>query len=434
MNKIIFLLIIFLSTSLEAQWKKIADFPYDDGGLSLEEAVQVVYFIDLPGPPKIGFIGTTAAVYKTTDGGNSFNRVWYLGGHYDYHVTDICFKDTLTGWFTIFDGGGASADTVGYKTTDGGNSWKPMKVPSSIWGSMAVYYNKLKNQLYLSESDTAMNGTEIMMVSNDLGNTWAPTNFRTYGFSFSSDSNGIAAADQFPDTEHAIFFTRDGGATWTEAAVPAICPFPLAVPGTPSCFTADEGRIIVRRSDDYGKSWRVLKDFGPVADSHFNQIAPSGNGMIGGDLSRLYILTDSGMYLSTDEGSTWKLEPGSPLFTGYSTQIFYCAKGVTIVGASVPYSNGNYSGAGLWEETWPTSGVAELAPAASVLRVFPNPAAQSIRVESASGPIVLYDPLGRLRIVPATPQGGGITLDVSTLPAGIYYVSDGVSRVKFVKK
>ncbi len=436
MNKIFFLLLIFLSTSLEAQWKKIADFPYDDGGLALEEAVQVVYFIDLPGPPRIGFVGTDASVYKTTDGGNSFNRVWYLGGHYDYYVTDICFKDTLNGWFTIFNGYGTSADTVGYKTTDGGNSWKPMEISSSIWGSAAVYYNRLNDEVYLSMQDTAANGTEILMVSTDLGITWTPTSERTYGFSFSSDSNGIAAADLYPDTEHAIIYTRDGGTTWTEADVPAICPFPLAIPGTSICFTADEGdRIIVRRSDDYGQTWRVLKDFGST-DSDYNQLSPRGNGTIGGNLSHLCILTDSGVYLSTDEGITWNREPGSPAFSSSSIQMFYCDKGVTIAGATAPDSDRNYSGAGLWEETWPTSGVAERADTASSFRVFPNPAGSSITVERASGPVAVYDPLGRSCTTPQPPpwKGGGVVLDVSGLPSGMYFVSDGVQRTKFIKE
>ncbi len=76
-----------------------------------------------------------------------------------------------------------------------------------------------------------------------------------------------------------------------------------------------------------------------------------------------------------------------------------------------------------------TAGVAEQKPSSPLLRIFPNPASNSITVELA-GTVTIYDPLGRVYKVPIH----GNTLDISSLPAGVYYLSDGSGRAKFVKE
>jgi hypothetical protein len=54
----------------------------------------------------------------------------------------------------------------------------------------------------------------------------------------------------------------------------------------------------------------------------------------------------------------------------------------------------------------------------------------SITIASSAGPFSIFDPLGRSYEVKQT----GNTLEVSSLPPGVYFVSDGHSRVKFVKE
>ncbi|MFI5200914.1 MAG: T9SS type A sorting domain-containing protein [Candidatus Kapaibacterium sp.] len=412
----------------EAQWRKIADFwTTDDLGNTIREYVTDVYFLDLPGPPRIGFAGTLNELWKTTDGGASWTSCWQGSGG---DVWDICFKDSLTGWF-VYEGLGI------YRTVDGGNSWSMVPRSFDIFFQNGIHYCASTNRLLFDiEKPYSTYIADTLLSSTDMGNTWnfiAP--FYASYFSFSSDYSGIAASIDHlgtSDWTNTMLYTFDGGVTWTQSQDTFPSNFiiqPLAILGTSTCFAVTAARIYVYRSDDYGKTWRQLYDFGPGWDSTHPSLAPLGRGIIQGDLSRLYVGSDSGMLLSTDEGVTW-LRDGGPrqAADGYSHG-FYAGKGVTICGWW-NYDSGFVASDGLWEEEWPQSGVAEQEPSSPVLRIFPNPASNSIRVEPAAEPVTIYDPLGRVYKVPVQ----GSTLDISSLPAGVYYLSDGYERAKLVKE
>ncbi len=339
---ILFSILIFFSSTAPAQWRKIADLPGHAYGTSADEPVTCVYFLDLPGPPRIGFAGTEVGLWKTTDGGGTWAKIW----NEPFSVTGMTFKDSLTGWFSVFSSSGYLAGTGCYKTTDGGNSWNAIAIPGTIFGSNAIYYRSNSNTLFLS-TDSGM------LSSVDLGNHWKwLTNMATGGISFFDDSNGIAAAypDAFIDTSTWLVRTTDGGLTWDSVIAP-YSHEPLTIPGTSISFSCDAGQTIISRSDDFGKTWMKIYDFVSMQDSHWNDIAPYGDGMIGGSLAHLYILTDWGMYVSTDEGVNWNLEPGSPAYSpdGQGGQTFYCANGVTIAGASTT-APVLYQGEGLWKK------------------------------------------------------------------------------------
>jgi hypothetical protein len=73
--------------------------------------------------------------------------------------------------------------------------------------------------------------------------------------------------------------------------------------------------------------------------------------------------------------------------------------------------------------------ITDNTPAISIA-VYPNPATNSISIANSNRPLSILDPLGRSYEVKQT----GNTLDVSSLPPGVYFLSDGVSRAKFVKE
>ena len=72
----------------------------------------------------------------------------------------------------------------------------------------------------------------------------------------------------------------------------------------------------------------------------------------------------------------------------------------------------------------------------SDVQIYPNPASSSITITSTeAGSIVhLLDILGREVMQGTVPANGPLTLDVGSLPAGMYYISDGQTRAKFMKE
>ena len=84
-------------------------------------------------------------------------------------------------------------------------------------------------------------------------------------------------------------------------------------------------------------------------------------------------------------------------------------------------------------KTLGTSGVASVQVPTCRLYIYPNPGMEEVTIFSAGVHHVHFtitDPLGRSY---AVPQRGNV-LDISSLPSGIYFVSDGFSGEKFVKE
>ncbi len=421
----IILLACSLGNSAKAQWwNKIAGLEevtyYGD---TIADDPTCAYFIDLPGPPRIGFAGTNAGMWKTTDGGANWNKVPVHGNGW---IENICFKDSLIGWFVAWEGGGTVGSSL-YRTSDGGNTWTQLPVAGTMDDAIAVSYIPGTNRLFLAVDS-------LILASTDLGNSWQTalsldSNATVTGFSFSSDSMGYSAAvssgvgDSIPSVVY-ILRTFDGGLTWqTIEPEPDFYTLqPLAIPNSPVCFAGCA--YYIWRSNDYGQKWSVISYPDSVENNILNPIQ--------GNLTRLYVQTVHGMLLSTDGGYTWVNDGGPSYNYSGETNLFYSDKGITVAGMTYTDNNDVERAGGLWEEIWPQSGVVEPSTSADspALRIFPNPASNSITVEPAAKSVTIYDPLGRVYKIPVH----GSSLDISLLPAGVYYVSDGSQRAKFVKE
>ncbi len=430
-----FFSVLFLSHLASAQWKEIGNFGLQD------EYITRVYFLDLPGPPRIGFVGTGTNLYKTSDGGSSWRAVWGKGIHSLYYVTDIFFKDSLTGWITVF----GDTDAC-YRTLDGGNSWK--EIYSANDGGFAVYYSPSSNRLFLS--------LEIggMVASNDLGDTWEPVTdtATTSAFTFWNDSDGIVLAIPNADStgnpvSNAGFLrTTNGGRNWEFNRVafhgPSLPGEPIAIPGTHTCFAVTQGRITVWRSDDFGATWSMITDFGPLLDSNNNQRTPYCTGYIKGELRRLSIQTDSGMLVSTDSGFTWRNDRGPTYLTNFSNDNFYSRNGITVAGMTYGAFGGAVdAGGGLWEEQWDPAAVQGEDTAARLPSAFPNPASDVITISGLpeSGWLEIRNIVGervfREPLNPYRQRAGSLAIDVSGYAPGIYFIEVSGHRVgKFLKQ
>ncbi len=384
----------FMAQPSSAQWKKISDL----GG----ESVSVVYFVDLPGPVRIGFVGANG-IWKTTDGGSTWSKCLIFP-----FIDDIVFKDSLTGWAACWY---SPAWPACYRTTDGGSTWTALS--GAMGFGLSIGYSSSSHRLFLGlDSSTKY--------SDDDGNTWHDLPF-TYavGFSFSSGQDGIAMTG---DTGHqgSFFITSDGGLTWRRGKSWVNAgDQPLAIPNSSICYAAGFG---IFRSIDSGDTWGMISTFG--ADTGHLTWAIILTGVIRGDLSKLLVQSDSGIYYSLDSGVTWVLDNGSPFWnSNVAVCKFYRGKGVTIAGKLYSQQGGGKVNDGLWESIDPPSGVEENpVPPPCELSISLARATLTVRSPVSMLRVVLFDVLGSAVAALDVHESRTASMDVGALPAGVYFV------------
>ncbi len=193
--------------------------------------------------------------------------------------------------------------------------------------------------------------------------------------------------------------------------------------------------VMMARSTDLGAHWSELpiprtSKFDPMYGVRSTPINAQTIVITGQDsVGRIVI--------STDRGATWEVDT-VPLDNGksYFTILTAGVSGSGRVTAGITM-NSNFQGSRLlaYLEKIPSS-VSTPEISHETFTIFPNPATNQIQITSSDGSISISDPLGRSYEV----KRNGNTLDISSLPPGVYFVSDGgrtngvPSRAKFVKE
>lgn len=142
------------------------------------------------------FAGTGNYIHKTTNGGISFDSVYLLGDHKDFH-----FKDANTG---LLVGGGGDI----FKTTNSGNNWYRISLPPNIYGDFRKI-SVINNQYCFLVEDARK-----VFKSTNYGDTWDSVGYVTgadepYSCRFSSLQTGWVGG-----TYGQLYKSTNGGATW----------------------------------------------------------------------------------------------------------------------------------------------------------------------------------------------------------------------------
>ncbi|MEI8135225.1 MAG: T9SS type A sorting domain-containing protein [bacterium] len=284
------------------QWKRLSTVPFDIG---------TVYFEHNIGHPEIGFISSyfkdasnsrdiPAKLFKTTDGGKTWRNVsspLWLGW-----ITDIYFKDQMTGWFALDYFSNSAVESGGcYSTSDGGETWSFMKATQGR--SHSIYYNPSLNLLLANIFYSSS-------MSRDFGANWQaiPSANHGIGFAFWDSLHGILTQLQSP-----ILFTTDGGLSWNPSSLTEEPWQPLAIQGTSIAFALCEVTKSLWRSDDFGMNWNFVHQFDPTT---------AISGCIRGESTKLIAQTyQNRMIVSSDSGLAWHSICGSA--NDIDTRFFY---------------------------------------------------------------------------------------------------------------
>jgi photosystem II stability/assembly factor-like uncharacterized protein len=257
-------------------------------------------------------------VYKTTDGGRTWTRLWYgdnLTRYVWIHPEDHNLLYVSTG---LFDRGAANGDPekgvpggVGIlRSRDGGGTWEVLDERNGFRAD-ELYFGSLSMHPQDPRILLAASGNDIYEVSGGVyrtengGDTWTKVldvrNMSAVEFS-TSDPNVAYAGSRA-----GLFRSDDAGRTWTRigeaqwGSPDVVAGFPIDI----QCDPRDPDRLFVNNygggnllSEDGGRTWAVSSKGCTGALMHAVAVAQA-------DAEIIYAAARSGLFASEDGGENW---------------------------------------------------------------------------------------------------------------------------------
>lgn len=235
-------------------WRLLSGSPSGGGAARHDD----VFFVN----PLTGWVvNGTGKVYKTTDGGASWQMVLNIPGVY---WRSIGFADSLKGWVGSLD----SVDVL-YSTTDGGATWNEVENiseprPDGICGISVVN----ESVVYASGE---YNGPARVIKTTDGGSNWTSTDLAPDAGAlvdchfFNADSGFVVGSTNgiYQSGYARILWTSNGGSTWqvvyAGTRIGELCwkiSFPTRMIGYVSIETFQAGPTYFLKTTDGGMTWQ----------------------------------------------------------------------------------------------------------------------------------------------------------------------------------
>ncbi len=419
-------------------------------------------------------------ICNVTEGAN-FDQ----GTEYYWYTALSCKGNVCVAAAIASSGGvGGVAHLAFLRSDDGGQSWvrQDPGLPTAGWDQIPIFTNI---DLIDSLNIVAVGDSNILIKTSNGGATWqedtVPTHHIIEDISFSSPTDGILVA---ADTTTGTFITSDGGEHWNAA--------PFTRPFGWRCHDYGSGKYRIFQYW-YGKvyttpdGWNTVDSTGPIVPDAGNatQFGFAHCSFGRGDTMIAYGRFSSSNHpciaRTTDGGEDWSVVFDDSIGVYGTVSFLSDLNGDTIL-AGTSYGNNNL----LWSTNrganWSmdtlicedsdfvgitnygiglnsfgnlvasyafgevtssliigkqvTSGVNTNWIDRLDLKLYPNPASTSLTLtgDAPGRTMHLLDLLGRDVLTSTVPADGKLTLDVSTLPPGLYFVYDGASLRRLVKE
>jgi photosystem II stability/assembly factor-like uncharacterized protein len=237
-------------------------------------------------------------VFKTTNGGGSWTTVGLLPDNsvnmllVDPHQSDYLY--------------GMTSNTV-WRSTDGGASWDNYSLPTY---AMSMAADPLvPGRLFVSGYYYSSYYAPAVMISTDYGQSWGITQIDPdTGYAYCVEFDPVDTGTAFAGCLNGLVFrTTDGGVHWDSACagLPATTGIEdIAVnSGNPDIVlaAASDG---VYRSTDAGGTWSKADGISIAFDLALSAANPALAYCLGYD-------TAPRLYVSTDSGAKWAIQPGN---------------------------------------------------------------------------------------------------------------------------
>ena len=329
---------VWKTTDFGAHWACVSDGVLGSASIG---AIRVA-----PSDPDVVWVGTGSdglrsnvisgdGVYRSTDGGKSFVHVGLAGtrhiGAVEVHpnAPEVAFVAAIGDAFA------PGVDRGVYRTRDGGRSWDKVLFVSERTGFVDVEFCPADPTVLFAAAWQAerkpwtidSGGVEGgLWRSTDGGNTWRQLVDCGLPVGLVGKADlAVSAADptrlyvliEAPGDRGGVYRSVDGGASFTQmshASGPRARPFYFtnldADPRDADVLYA--GAVQLYRSTDAGRTWRVLAT--PHADNHDLWIHPEIRGL-------MVLGNDGGAAVSRDGGSTWSTQRNQPTAELYQVAV-----------------------------------------------------------------------------------------------------------------
>lgn len=294
-----------------------------------------------------------ANIYKTTDGGTTWNQVFSVWG-------------PVEGYFDFYDElhGIAVYNTYMYYssvliTNDGGNTW--IDTEKRLYGASPV----IRTTCYLSETELLLAGTMgSVFKSDNQGISWNKMDERllggnTYNVQFINDSIGFVHSDCYGGGVACtdIMKTTDGGATWAR------------LPNVPCGYSSisyfpDENRGYVACEDIYnytidgGVTWLEQSIYTGCIDPQDIKFFDGATGIIADEFKILK---------TEDTGHTW--EDITSDLNAYFTEVEFITESEILVGGAIDWLQTAVFRTTDGGNSWNTTEIGDFGPVQDIFRV-----------------------------------------------------------------
>ena len=332
-------------------------------------------------------VGGNGSLYKTNDSGNSWH--WYNTGFATTNtLLSISFPSQMVGYI-------AGYNTGLVKTTNGGVIWDTVGA-SSLGVALGVFFTSV-------DTGYVCGGSGQILKTTNGGTSWSllttDCTFNLWKIIFTSSNTGYSVGEG-----GSILKTIDAGNTWTTltSGVTYRLQSVFFYNDTLGFVVGDMGTIL--KTTNAGITW-TPQTYGSndwLFDVNF--VTPLKG----------YIVGNADLY-TNDGGTTWN-SIGSPIIGSYTA--------ITHVNSDI-FVAGNYI-----YKTSSSLGTSTLNSSAKfdISEAIPNPSSEQAKLTftlpagANQGEISIYNATGLIvKTYKVDNTFGNLTIDNSTLPAGLYY-------------
>lgn len=411
---------ILLANAALAQWTRINNSP--------SQASQIYFYNS-----SLGYALKGDKIYKTTDGGNTWNNSPTGLTTFD-NIVDIYFVSPDTGFISVQNGMTFTYPVSIYKTLNGGSTWSRILGP---FNNCEITFNIAGNNDWYFYLNTNMQNADTIYHTLNGGATWLNTP-NANRVQYNQMINNLIVFKDSANTQNStnlLYKSTDGGANWNL----------LLTDNTPASAFMDRqflnsnfGYVLVYqynasdnipsklyKTTDGGQNWVSFNL--PV-----NCVAPQSvhfeNTTTG------YIVShgsnQSTLFKTTDGGQSW-----NPDLTALASEYFLGSNGVSEYFGTL-YILGNT----IISKKLAATSANELKRDIKALKLFPNPSNGQLEIISASMDqkenFVITDLSGKEIFTFSMEQELSKTVDISRFNKGIYFLKNTESSeaIPFIKE